>query len=90
MRMLLVLVLVLVLVAHMLVYSVQLVLTFNSQAVAFCFVLIVLDVPQEWRALLWLVVFRAAFIKCEPRRDSTSPSTSSPSSQAEAMSIDQA
>jgi hypothetical protein len=41
------LVLVLVLVAHMLVYSVQLVLTFNNQAVAFCFVLIVLDFPQE-------------------------------------------
>jgi hypothetical protein len=40
-------VLVLVLVAHMLVCSVQLVLTFNNQAVAFSFVLIVPDFPQE-------------------------------------------
>jgi hypothetical protein len=39
--------LVLVLVAHMLVYSVQLALTFRDEAVAFCFVLIVLDFPQE-------------------------------------------
>jgi hypothetical protein len=41
------LVLVLVLVAHMLVYSVQLVLAFNNQAVALSFVLIVRDFPQE-------------------------------------------